>query len=109
MVPSGILSVAEREFYAGAMTTAVEAAALAATGSDVAPWLIGAGIVIVLGAIALIVGQVVRSRRAAAAQADAAAALAEAASPGAAAPGQTPPSEGSGASGTDPISPDEPR
>lgn len=37
---------------------------LAETGSNVLPWLIGAGVIIVLGAIALAIGQVVRSRRA---------------------------------------------
>jgi uncharacterized membrane protein len=45
------------------IATLLVSAALADTGSDVAPWLIGAGVVIVLGAVALIVGRVVRSRR----------------------------------------------
>lgn len=37
---------------------------LAATGSDVTPWLIIAGIVVLLGVIALVVAGVIRSRRA---------------------------------------------
>jgi hypothetical protein len=90
----------------------VLAAALAATGSDLAPWLIGAGIVIVLGAAALIIGQVVRSRRAGAAQADAAASLADAASGAATGSGTGAGDDkdaGAAGSGTDPISPDDPR
>lgn len=37
---------------------------LAATGSDVTPWLLVAGIIVLLGVIALVIAGVVRSRRA---------------------------------------------
>ncbi|MHA7984160.1 LPXTG cell wall anchor domain-containing protein [Rathayibacter sp. CAU 1779] len=37
---------------------------LAATGSDVTPWLIVAGIIVLLGVIALVVAGIIRSRRA---------------------------------------------
>jgi LPXTG-motif cell wall-anchored protein len=43
---------------------AVAAAALAETGSNVAPWLVIAGLIVLLGVIALVIAGVVRSRRA---------------------------------------------
>ncbi|GAB3801711.1 hypothetical protein GCM10028798_17870 [Humibacter antri] len=51
---------------------------LAATGSDVTPWLIVAGIIVLLGVIALIIAGIVRSRRAERQVEDAAAAVADA-------------------------------
>ncbi len=51
---------------------------LAATGSNVTPWLIVAGIIVLLGVIALIVAGVVRSRRAERQVEDAAEAVADA-------------------------------
>nr|WP_240978352.1 LPXTG cell wall anchor domain-containing protein [Planctomonas sp. JC2975] len=48
--------------YAGRVTH--DFGALAATGSDVTPWLIVAGIIVLLGVIALVVAGIVRSRRA---------------------------------------------
>jgi hypothetical protein len=80
------------------------ASTLAATGSDIAPWLIGAGIVIVLGALAFIIGQVMRSRGGATPPMDAAAGPAAAA-----AESDELSSPPAGEQGTDPISPDDPR
>ncbi|MGN6206600.1 LPXTG cell wall anchor domain-containing protein [Humibacter sp.] len=51
---------------------------LAATGSNVTPWLIVAGIIVLLGVIALIIAGVVRSRRAERQVEDAAEAVADA-------------------------------
>lgn len=51
---------------------------LAATGSDVTPWLIVAGIIVLLGVIALIIAGAVRSRRAERQVEDAAEAVADA-------------------------------
>jgi LPXTG-motif cell wall-anchored protein len=85
------------------MTTVFVSAALAETGSDVAPWLIGAGVVIVLGAIALIAGRIVRSRRAVAPVDPTSAAAAEASDAADAA------DAGSTGGARGPISPDDPR
>lgn len=51
-----------RYLYAGGVTERMSG--IAATGSDVTPWLVVAGIIVLLGVIALIVAGIVRSRRA---------------------------------------------
>ena len=62
---------------------------LAATGSDVTPWLIVAGIIVLLGVIALVVAGVIRSRRAVSEAETEAEAQAYASAPGTAEPEAT--------------------
>lgn len=85
------------------------AASLAATGSDIAPWLIGAGVVIVLGALALILSQVVRSRRGVTPPPNAPAGPAAAGPAAAGSETDGPAAPDAGDQGTDPISPEDVR
>jgi len=101
-----IIRERDRIPYAEGMASFAYDSTLADTGSNILPWLIIAGVIVVLGIVALVVSSVVRGRRAAGRVEDAAAAEAVAGSTTGAPETPVEP-DTSGEAG--PISPDDPR